>query len=451
MACAVNLSNKPTWNSVDKDRWRHMATLHCVLIKRLWTSLRICPEFFWEKSKPSLSQSKQRLSPWRWPSTANHGRVENICWPPGGIFKWGSLSSGTLCHWCCCAVCNMMLYWVALLEDSLVLVGVSHRLGWNWGINRYHGAWKQPRVSTPTQPSRPAALGLMPGLTKGYRLHVGMDGQNLTPARGGFCWKPPRKTRLHAAAGWNQGAVFNITTSFYQYENSHYEHRTVMRLSYLNMCPYTGKTMSLYWNDPLLSRRVYRCTGHTGEWKSLFVLCSHAIYFNVFGRDCSVGGVCVYRDYPWDWQAQGGMRGNRWTQLGSTMRDFRWGELMLYTTDTITVGQRKKVTAVTFFRCPTVTIFKSIFLNENVCRLIQIPQPGFRFPGPYNLKHQSASEVKRSIPLHACIIQVSWVWYSTGWYSSTVKPVCNDHYDKTYYLWFVQKCVITKTEDANLL
>ena len=34
----------------------------------------------------------------------------------------------------------------------------------------------------------------------------------------------------------------------------------------------------------------------------------------------------------------------------------------------------------------------------------------------------------------------------------TVKPVCNDHlYNKIYYLWFIQLCVLMKNEGANLL
>ena len=34
----------------------------------------------------------------------------------------------------------------------------------------------------------------------------------------------------------------------------------------------------------------------------------------------------------------------------------------------------------------------------------------------------------------------------------TVKPVCNDHlYNKIYYLWFFQQCVLMKTEGTNLL
>ena len=33
-----------------------------------------------------------------------------------------------------------------------------------------------------------------------------------------------------------------------------------------------------------------------------------------------------------------------------------------------------------------------------------------------------------------------------------VKPVCNNHiYNKNYYLWFIQRCVLMKTEDTNLL
>ena len=35
---------------------------------------------------------------------------------------------------------------------------------------------------------------------------------------------------------------------------------------------------------------------------------------------------------------------------------------------------------------------------------------------------------------------------------NTVKPVCNDHlYNKIYYLWFIQQCVLMKTESTNLL
>ena len=34
----------------------------------------------------------------------------------------------------------------------------------------------------------------------------------------------------------------------------------------------------------------------------------------------------------------------------------------------------------------------------------------------------------------------------------TVKPVCNDHlYDKIYYLWFIQLCVLMKSDGTNLL
>ena len=34
----------------------------------------------------------------------------------------------------------------------------------------------------------------------------------------------------------------------------------------------------------------------------------------------------------------------------------------------------------------------------------------------------------------------------------TVKPVDNDHlYNKIRYLWFIQKCVLMKTEGTNLL
>ena len=35
-------------------------------------------------------------------------------------------------------------------------------------------------------------------------------------------------------------------------------------------------------------------------------------------------------------------------------------------------------------------------------------------------------------------------------YCGTVKPVCNDHlYDKIYYLWLIQYCVLMKTEGTN--
>ena len=34
----------------------------------------------------------------------------------------------------------------------------------------------------------------------------------------------------------------------------------------------------------------------------------------------------------------------------------------------------------------------------------------------------------------------------------TVKPVCNDHlYNKIYYQWTIQKCVLMKIEGTNLL
>ena len=38
------------------------------------------------------------------------------------------------------------------------------------------------------------------------------------------------------------------------------------------------------------------------------------------------------------------------------------------------------------------------------------------------------------------------------WNKYTVKPVCNDHvYNKIYYLWFIQWCVVMMTEGTNLL
>ena len=34
---------------------------------------------------------------------------------------------------------------------------------------------------------------------------------------------------------------------------------------------------------------------------------------------------------------------------------------------------------------------------------------------------------------------------------TTVKPVCSDHlYNKNHYLWFIQECVLRKTEGADL-
>ena len=34
----------------------------------------------------------------------------------------------------------------------------------------------------------------------------------------------------------------------------------------------------------------------------------------------------------------------------------------------------------------------------------------------------------------------------------TVKPVCNDHlYNKSFYLWFIQKYALMMTEGTNLL
>ena len=36
-------------------------------------------------------------------------------------------------------------------------------------------------------------------------------------------------------------------------------------------------------------------------------------------------------------------------------------------------------------------------------------------------------------------------------YRATVKPVCNDHFsNKIYYPWFIQWCVLMKTEGTNL-
>ena len=51
-----------------------------------------------------------------------------------------------------------------------------------------------------------------------------------------------------------------------------------------------------------------------------------------------------------------------------------------------------------------------------------------------------------------------WTIYITSqifrmrqWLYSTVKLVCNDHlYDKICYLWFIQLCVLVKTEGTNL-
>ena len=45
--------------------------------------------------------------------------------------------------------------------------------------------------------------------------------------------------------------IFIMRIPVLVYRNSHHKHRMVMRPSYLyNGNPYTGKTASLYWNDP---------------------------------------------------------------------------------------------------------------------------------------------------------------------------------------------------------
>ena len=45
-----------------------------------------------------------------------------------------------------------------------------------------------------------------------------------------------------------------------------------------------------------------------------------------------------------------------------------------------------------------------------------------------------------------------YVYAYTYAYMYTVKPVCNDHlFNKINYLWFIQKCVLMKTEGTNLL
>ena len=39
------------------------------------------------------------------------------------------------------------------------------------------------------------------------------------------------------------------------------------------------------------------------------------------------------------------------------------------------------------------------------------------------------------------------MWLDSEFLFQTVKPVCNDHlYDKIYYLWFIQQCIIMITE-----
>ena len=51
---------------------------------------------------------------------------------------------------------------------------------------------------------------------------------------------------------YKSGPRFNIKMSSYQYRKSHCGDKTVVRSSYLhNGISYTGKTTSLYWNDPL--------------------------------------------------------------------------------------------------------------------------------------------------------------------------------------------------------
>ena len=45
-----------------------------------------------------------------------------------------------------------------------------------------------------------------------------------------------------------------------------------------------------------------------------------------------------------------------------------------------------------------------------------------------------------------------WVTVLFAVHFITVKPVCNDHlYNKIYYLWFVQWCILIKSEGTNIL
>ena len=45
-----------------------------------------------------------------------------------------------------------------------------------------------------------------------------------------------------------------------------------------------------------------------------------------------------------------------------------------------------------------------------------------------------------------------WSLFSRAQWTVTVKPVCNDHlYYKIYFPWFIQWCVLMKTDGTNLL
>ena len=57
---------------------------------------------------------------------------------------------------------------------------------------------------------------------------------------------------------WNSGPWFNIKMSSYQYRESHYRDKTILRPSYLhNEIPYTGKMTSLYWINPLVTLCIH--------------------------------------------------------------------------------------------------------------------------------------------------------------------------------------------------
>ena len=71
-----------------------------------------------------------------------------------------------------------------------------------------------------------------------------------------FCSTPNLWHRQHCLfqlnGAYKSGPRFNIKMSSYQYRKSHCGDKTVVRSSYLhNGISYTGKTTSLYWNDPL--------------------------------------------------------------------------------------------------------------------------------------------------------------------------------------------------------
>ena len=111
--------------------------------------------------------------------------------------------------------------------------------------------------------------------------------------------------------------------------------------------------------------------------------------------------------------------------------------------------------------------FKYIYFNENAWISIEILLK-FVPKGPINniplsvpVRHY-LNQWWPSLLTHICVIQLEWVnghplnplvaAERLKSNQSTVKPVCNDHlYNKIYFLWFIQKCALMKTEGTNLL